>query len=103
MTNPSTQDTDGLSYKLVPLTAQVVSVSSTMDSQGLIGTFRNAIAVRCRTSRSASVDIIGVFDLRSLLGGLFIPPRRPRAGNFVDIPTRRWTSTATSPCPMPGR
>ena len=103
VTNPSTQDTDGLSYKLVPLTAQVVSVLSTMDSQGLIGTFRNDRRP-VPDIKIGVGDIIGVSIFEASSGGLFIPAEAAsRAGNFVDIPTQTVDVTATSPCPMPGR
>jgi polysaccharide biosynthesis/export protein len=88
VTNPSTQDTDGLSYKLVPLTAQVVSVLSTMDSQGLIGTFRNDRRP-VPDIKIGVGDIVGVSIFEASSGGLFIPAEAAsRAGNFVDIPTQ---------------
>lgn len=84
--NAQTQDTDGVGYKLVPMTAEVVRVLAQLDSEGLIGTFRNDR----RPIPSVKIgvgDVVGVAIFEASSGGLFIPAEAAsRAGNFVDLP-----------------
>ncbi|MDI4655499.1 polysaccharide biosynthesis/export family protein [Xanthobacter autotrophicus] len=86
MRNPQTQDTDGVGYKLVPMTIDVVRVLSTTDGEGLVGTFRNDR----RPIPNVKIGIgdqVGVSIFEASSGGLFIPAEAAsRAGNFVDIP-----------------
>ncbi|MFG1223803.1 polysaccharide biosynthesis/export family protein [Xanthobacter wiegelii] len=88
VTSAATQDTDGVGYKLVPVTAQVVQVLASMDSKGLIGTFRNDR--RSIPDIKIGVgDVVGVSIFEASSGGLFIPAEAAsRAGNFVDIPAQ---------------
>lgn len=88
VTSAATQDTDGVGYKLVPVTAQVVQVLATMDSKGLVGTFRNDR--RSIPDIKIGVgDVVGVSIFEASSGGLFIPAEAAsRAGNFVDIPSQ---------------
>ncbi len=84
----ATQDTDGVNYKLVPVTAQVVSVLSAYSGEGLIGTFRND-QKSIPDVRIGSGDIVAISIFEASSGGLFIPAEAAsRAGNFVDIPTQ---------------
>lgn len=84
--NQQTPDQDGVGYKLVPMTADVVRVLAQLDSEGLIGTFRNDR----RPIPSVKIgvgDVVGVAIFEASSGGLFIPAEAAsRAGNFVDLP-----------------
>lgn len=84
--NPQTEDLDGVGYKLVPMTGDVVRILAEMDSEGLIGTFRNDR----RPIPSVKIgvgDVVGVAIFEASSGGLFIPAEAAsRAGNFVDLP-----------------
>ncbi|MFG1241559.1 polysaccharide biosynthesis/export family protein [Xanthobacter sp. V7C-4] len=84
--NPQSQDTDGVGYKLVPMTIDVVRVLATTDSEGLIGTFRNDRRPIPNVKIGVG-DVVGVSIFEASSGGLFIPAEAAsRAGNFVDIP-----------------
>ncbi|MCG5237555.1 polysaccharide biosynthesis/export family protein [Xanthobacter oligotrophicus] len=86
MRNPQTQDTDGVGYKLVPMTIDVVRVLATTDSEGLIGTFRNDRRPIPNVKIGVG-DVVGVSIFEASSGGLFIPAEAAsRAGNFVDLP-----------------
>ncbi|QRG05454.1 polysaccharide export protein [Xanthobacter dioxanivorans] len=101
--NPQTQDTDGVGYKLVPMTASVVRVLSQLDGEGLIGTFRNDR----RPIPDVKIgigDLVGVSIFEASAGGLFIPAEAAsRAGNFVDIPTQQVDSTGSISVPYAGQ
>lgn len=85
----ATQDTDGVGYKLVPITATVARVLVETDSLGLIGTFKND-RKPIPDVRIGVGDLVGVSIFEASSGGLFIPAEAAsRAGNFVDIPVQQ--------------
>lgn len=78
-------NTSGLDYKLVPLTAQVVNVLAERGDDGLIGTFRND-RKPLPDVRVGIGDVVQVSIFEAAAGGLFIPAEAgSRAGNFVQI------------------
>ncbi|MFG1343288.1 polysaccharide biosynthesis/export family protein [Xanthobacter autotrophicus DSM 431] len=101
--NPRTQDADGVGYKLVPVTANVVRVLAQEEAEGLIGTFRN--------DRKPIPDVkIGIGDVVSVTlfeassGGLFIPEEAAsRDGNFVTLPDQQVDSSGDISVPYAGQ
>ncbi|MEP9355896.1 polysaccharide biosynthesis/export family protein [Xanthobacter sp. KR7-65] len=103
VTSQATQDTDGVGYKLVPMTAQVVHVLTQLDCEGLIGTFRNDRRP-IPDIKIGVGDIVGVSIFEASSGGLFIPAEAAsRAGNFVDIPTQTVDSNGFISVPYAGQ
>lgn len=103
VTNPATQDTDGVGYKLVPMNANVVRVLSYTDGEGLIGTFRNDRRA-IPDVKIGNGDLVAVSIFEASSGGLFIPAEAAsRAGNFVDIPTQQVDSNGNISVPYAGQ